>query len=124
MKEVYRTTASSIHLQSTEQSTKNNDLTLIFLFFFKDEFKERPAIASAISSITNYSSTIPQAPGDPDAKPVEKVSGFIHENIKWKACRGAVLILIYYLFIVNLSLYVQEIHQTFRVKNATSSFRN
>ena len=29
-------------------------------------------MASAISSIANYSSTIPQAPGDPDAKPVVK----------------------------------------------------
>jgi hypothetical protein len=53
---------------------------MILTFFFKDEFKERPAIASAISSITNYSSTIPQAPGDPDAKPVEKVRGFIHRK--------------------------------------------
>jgi len=44
------------------------------LFLYHDEFKDRPAIAGAISSITNYSSTIPQAPGDPDAKPVEKAN--------------------------------------------------
>ena len=44
----------------------------MFFFAVQDEFKDRPAIAGAISSITNYSSTIPQAPGDPDAKPVEK----------------------------------------------------
>jgi hypothetical protein len=42
------------------------------VFLLQDEFKERPTIASAINSITNYSSTIPQTPGDPDAKPVEK----------------------------------------------------
>ncbi len=52
-----------------------------FFIYFQDEFKERPAIASAISSITNYSSTIPQAPGDPDAKPVEKVRDFIRRKI-------------------------------------------
>ncbi|XP_023327909.1 solute carrier family 12 member 4 isoform X2 [Eurytemora carolleeae] len=44
------------------------------LFLYHDEFKERPAIASAINSITNYSSAIPLAPGDPDAKPVEKAN--------------------------------------------------
>ena len=39
-------------------------------------------MASAISSIANYSSTIPQAPGDPDAKPVVKETNnifiFVH----------------------------------------------
>jgi hypothetical protein len=58
---------------------------MIFNFFLKDEFKERPAIASAISSITNYSSTIPQAPGDPDAKPVEKVRGSSAEKNQMKS---------------------------------------
>jgi hypothetical protein len=46
-------------------------------FLLQDEFKERPTIASAINSITNYSSTIPQTPGDPDAKPVEKERGLL-----------------------------------------------
>lgn len=44
------------------------------LFLYHDEFKERPAMAGAINSIANYSSTIPLAPGDPDAKPVEKAN--------------------------------------------------
>jgi potassium/chloride transporter 4/5/6 len=44
------------------------------LFLYHDEFKERPAMASAINSIANYSSAIPAAPGDPDAKPVEKAN--------------------------------------------------
>jgi hypothetical protein len=72
--------ASKIHLLSVEL-LKLMILAMIFNFFFQDEFKERPAIASAISSITNYSSTIPQAPGDPDAKPVEKVRSFIRRKI-------------------------------------------
>jgi potassium/chloride transporter 4/5/6 len=44
------------------------------LFLYHDEFKERPAMSSAINSIANYSSTIQQAPGDPDAKPVVKAN--------------------------------------------------
>ena len=40
----------------------------------QDEFKERPAIGSAINSISNYSSTIQQAPDDPNQKPVEKAN--------------------------------------------------
>jgi len=44
------------------------------LFLYHDEFKDRPAISGAINSITNYSSTIQQTPGDPDAKPVEKAN--------------------------------------------------
>jgi len=44
------------------------------LFLYHDEFKERPAIGSAINSISNYSSTIQQAPDDPNQKPVEKAN--------------------------------------------------
>ena len=44
------------------------------LFLYHDEFKERPAIGSAINSISNYSSTIQQAPEDSNQKPVEKAN--------------------------------------------------
>merc|ERR1719334_2916682 len=62
--------------QSDDQLLKTPDSVVGHsnLFLYHDEFKERPAIASAISSITNYSSTIQQTPGDPDAKPVEKAN--------------------------------------------------
>jgi len=44
------------------------------LFLYHDEFKERPAIGSAINSIASYSSSIQQAPEDPNQKPVEKAN--------------------------------------------------
>jgi len=42
------------------------------LFLYQDEFKERPAIGTAINSIANYSSTIQQAPEDSGQNSVEK----------------------------------------------------
>jgi len=44
------------------------------LFLYSDEFKERPAIGSAIGSIANYQATIQQAPEDPSAKPQVKAN--------------------------------------------------
>ena len=42
--------------------------------FPQDDISERPHVASAISSMANYSATIPQGPTDPDAKPVVKAN--------------------------------------------------
>ena len=35
---------------------------------------ERPRMASAISSLANYSAALPAGPSDPDSKPVEKAN--------------------------------------------------
>ena len=44
------------------------------LFSFQDDISERPRMASAISSLANYSAAIPAGPSDPDAKPVVKAN--------------------------------------------------
>ena len=41
---------------------------------FQDDISERPRMASAISSLANYSAAIPAGPSDPDAKPVVKAN--------------------------------------------------
>ena len=46
----------------------------LLLFYFQDEFKERPAIGQALNSISNYSSTIQNAPDDPNQKVPEKAN--------------------------------------------------
>lgn len=46
----------------------------MFVCLFQDDISERPHVASAISSMANYSATIPQGPADPDAKPVVKAN--------------------------------------------------
>ncbi len=44
------------------------------LYLYQDDISERPHVASAISSMANYSATIQQGPADPDAKPVVKAN--------------------------------------------------
>jgi len=44
------------------------------LFLYQDEFGERPRISKVLNSISNYSSTIQNAPDDPNAKAPEKAN--------------------------------------------------
>ncbi|KAK9498186.1 hypothetical protein O3M35_004058 [Rhynocoris fuscipes] len=45
------------------------------LFLYSEEMEDRPRISTHISSLANYSSTIPPATTDPDAKPPETKGG-------------------------------------------------
>ena len=42
----------------------------MFFWIFQDDESSRPQVASAISSMANYSAAIQTGPTDPDAKPV------------------------------------------------------
>jgi len=44
------------------------------LFLYQDEFGERPRISNVLNSISNYSSTIQNAPDDPNQKAPEKAN--------------------------------------------------
>ena len=48
--------------------------TCNLVLLFQDDISERPRMASAISSLANYSAAIPAGPSDPDAKPVVKAN--------------------------------------------------
>ncbi|CAB4064970.1 SLC12A4_6 [Lepeophtheirus salmonis] len=59
--------------QDDDHLIKNNkDSTSTNLYLYQDE--ERPHMASAISSMANYSATIQSRPTDPDAKPVQSAN--------------------------------------------------
>ena len=49
-------------------------LTKIERLLFQDEFGERPRISKVLNSISNYSSTIQNAPDDPNQKAPEKAN--------------------------------------------------
>ncbi|XP_073999201.1 solute carrier family 12 member kcc isoform X3 [Rhodnius prolixus] len=45
------------------------------LFLYSEEMEDRPRISTLISSLANYSNTIPPASSDPDAKPTDTKGG-------------------------------------------------
>ena len=47
---------------------------LFCIYLFQDDVAERPRMASAISSLANYSAALPAGPSDPDAKQPEKAN--------------------------------------------------
>ena len=47
--------------------------TLLY-YDFQDDVAERPRMASAISSLANYSAALPAGPSDPDSKAPEKAN--------------------------------------------------
>ena len=54
---------------------RQNSSAFIFVtLFLQDDVAERPRMASAISSLANYSAALPAGPSDPDSKPVEKAN--------------------------------------------------